>query len=127
MSPADLVTAAIAEESKNSLADDRLSKAERENDYPTVARHGRVIAADTRVVVVDRTLVDRLLADERVSFQEILLGSVQIWAQRIEALGLRPVPGRDELYEWPQRLNRSFEPLPTVAVDHPPFSTTTIF
>lgn len=36
-----------------------------------------------------------------MSFQEILSGSVQVWAQRIETLGLRAVPGRWELYEGP--------------------------
>jgi hypothetical protein len=36
-----------------------------------------------------------------LSFQEILSGSVQVWAQRIETLGLKAAPGRRELYEWP--------------------------
>lgn len=101
MSPSALVSAAMVEELKAGLAWDQLSKAEKEKDYPGAAKHGRVISADTRVVLVDSDLAERLKAGERLSFQEILSGSVQVWAQRIEALGLREVPGRRELYEWP--------------------------
>lgn len=101
MSPADLVSTAMVEELKAGMTQDRLSKAEKERDYPETARHGRVIQANTRIVVVDIDLADRLRAGERSSFQEILSYSVQMWAQRIETLGLRAVPGRRELYEWP--------------------------
>jgi len=101
MSPTALVSAAMAEELKNGPAQDQLTRAEKEKDYPKVAQHGRVIRADTAIVVVDGSLVDRLRGGEQPSFQEILLGSVQIWAQRIEKLGIQPVPGRQELYEWP--------------------------
>jgi CRISPR-associated endonuclease/helicase Cas3 len=101
MSPADLVSAAMAQELKNGLSQDQLSKAEREKDYPGTAKHGRVISADTRIVMVDGRLAERLKAGEGLSFQEILAGSVQVWAQKIEKLGLRAVDGRHELYEWP--------------------------
>lgn len=101
MSPTALVSAAMAEELKNGSAQDQLTKAEKEKDYPKVAQCGRVIQADTRVVVVDRNLARRLHLGKRLSFQEILAGSVQLWAQRIEALGLTAFPERRELYEWP--------------------------
>jgi CRISPR-associated endonuclease/helicase Cas3 len=101
MSPAALVSTAMVEELKAGLAQDRLSKAEKEKDYPGTAEHGRVIPANTRIVAVDSHLVDRLIVGERLSFQEILSGSVQVWARRIETLGLRAVFGRRELYEWP--------------------------
>jgi CRISPR-associated endonuclease/helicase Cas3 len=101
MSPTALVSAAMAEELKDRLGENQLLKAEREKNYPGVAQHGRVIQADTRTVVVDRNLACQLKSGERLSFQEILLGSVQIWAQRIDALGLTALPGRQELYEWP--------------------------
>ena len=100
LSPADLVSAAMIEELKDRLTKDQLSKAEKEKDYPAVAKYGRVILADTRIVVVDHNLADRLKAGGQLSFQEILSGSVQIWAQKIEALGLKAMPGRQELYEW---------------------------
>jgi CRISPR-associated endonuclease/helicase Cas3 len=101
MSPAALVSAAMVEELKAGLAQDRLSRTEKEKDYPGAAKHGRVIPTNTRIVVVDSNLADRLKAGERFSFQEILSGSVQVWAQKIETLGLRAVPGKRELYEWP--------------------------
>lgn len=101
MSPATLVSAAMVEELKAGPVRDHLSKAEKEKDYPRAAKHGRVIAVDTRIVVVDSGLVDRLKAGGPLSFQEILSGSVQVWAQRIEKLGLPAVVGRQELYEWP--------------------------
>jgi CRISPR-associated endonuclease/helicase Cas3 len=97
--PAELVTAAMREEIRD-LADDRLGKAERERDYPEVAKAGRVIDTDTRLVVVESTLLQRLEARERVKFQDLLLGSVQIWATAIEHLGLEPVRGHGELYAW---------------------------
>lgn len=101
MPPAALVSAAMAEELENRLVQDEMSKAERGKDYPGVAKHGRVIPANTRIVVVDSKLADRLRAGERLAFQEILLGSVQLWAQRIETLKLGAIAGRRELYEWP--------------------------
>lgn len=105
MSPAALVSAAMVDELKPWRSQERLLKAEKAKDYPTVAKNGRVIHADTRIVVVDRNLIDRLLAEERLSFQDILLGSIQVWAQKIEPLGLKAVPGRQELYEWPHEYN----------------------
>ncbi|HXF52812.1 MAG TPA: DEAD/DEAH box helicase [Hyphomicrobiaceae bacterium] len=101
MSPACLVSAAMAEELKNRPAQDQLTEAEKKKDYPKVAQYGRVIQADTRVVVVDSNLVARIRSGERLSFQEILMGSVQLWAERIEALGLTAFPERRELYKWP--------------------------
>ncbi|MGE0005991.1 MAG: CRISPR-associated helicase/endonuclease Cas3 [Parvibaculaceae bacterium] len=101
MSPADLVSTAMMEELKSRATKDHLLKAEKEKDYPGVAKHGRIILADTRIVVVDRNLASRLNAGGQPSFQEILSGSVQIWAQRIEKLRLNTFPGRQELYEWP--------------------------
>lgn len=100
LSPAALVSTAMIEELKGRLTKDQLSKAEKERDYPAAAKYGQVILADTRIVVVDRDLADRLKAGRQLSFQEILSGSVQIWAQKIETLDLKAIPGRQELYEW---------------------------
>ena len=101
MSPTVLVSTAMAEELKNWAAQDQLTKAEKEKNYPKVAAHGRVIQADTRTVLVDSHLVGRLKGGEQLSFRDILLGSVQIWARKIEELDLKPIPGKRELYEWP--------------------------
>lgn len=100
LSPAALVSAAMAEELKEGVGHALLLEAEKKKDYPGVAKWGRVIMANTRIVVVDSKLADRLKAGEQPSFQEILSGSVQVWAQKIETLGLKAVPGKNELYEW---------------------------
>ncbi len=105
MSPAALVTAAMAEELKDGVGHDRLLEAEKKKDYPGAAKYGRVITANTRIVLVDHNLADRLRAGERLTFRDILSGSVQVWAQKIEKLGLIAVAGRRELYEWPHEYN----------------------
>lgn len=105
--PAELVTAAMREEIRD-LNEDRLSKAERERDYPEVAKAGRVIAADTRLVVVDLALQQKLQVGGRVNFRELLLGSVQIWATAIESLALAPIPRYNELYAWQYEYEADF-------------------
>lgn len=100
LSPTDLVSTAMIEELKGRLTNDQLSNAEKKKDYPGAAKYGQLILADTRIVVVDRNLAGRLKAGGQLSFQEILSGSVQIWARKIETLDLKAIPGRQELYEW---------------------------
>jgi CRISPR-associated endonuclease/helicase Cas3 len=108
--PAALVTAAMADEirDRNGLGHDALSENERDRDYPRVARYGQVIDADTRLVVVDPALRDRLASGGRVSFRELISGSVQIWATRIGRLGLEPIAGREDVYWFPFRYDPRF-------------------
>ena len=112
--PSALVTEAIRRElatlggtGANDPDRDALVTAERNRDYPLVAWLGRVIAADTRIVVVDTTLQNRLRNQLRdrtappVRFRDLLAGSVQLWATKIDALGMEPAPGfGDDLYFW---------------------------
>lgn len=106
--PADIVTKAMREELAvlGGLGADPLAKAEAARDYPAVKSHGRVIDADTRIVVVDERLKGRLAERHAVSFQALLRGSVQLWATKIEMLGLKALPGHRELYAW----NDVYEP-----------------
>jgi CRISPR-associated endonuclease/helicase Cas3 len=97
----ELATRAIAME----IADrgglvEGLSKAERFADYPEVALKGRVIDADTRTVIVDRRLLQLLKAYRRPNPRLIQRLSVQLWASKIDNLGLRPVHPRSELFAW---------------------------
>jgi CRISPR-associated endonuclease/helicase Cas3 len=103
MEPARLVTDAMIEELKDrgGLNNDLLSKAERERDYPEVAKRGRVIAQDTCLVVIDRGLCERIEGYEKVSFQELQRGSVQIWATKVGKLGIDELRGRRGIYFWP--------------------------
>jgi len=107
-SPADLVTAAIREELARSggLNVDALAMAENARDYPKVKSLGRVIDADTRLVVVSPRLQGRLKDRQPVTFRALLRGSVQLWGNKIEKLELERLPGRREIYAW----NDVYEP-----------------
>jgi CRISPR-associated endonuclease/helicase Cas3 len=110
LSPADLVTAAMKLEIRRRRREDQngLVAAERERRYPEVATLGRVIDADTRLVVVDPSLRESIIAREKLSARELLSGSVQIWAKKIDLLALDSLPGRREIYWWPYAYDASF-------------------
>lgn len=107
---ADLVTRAIALEVRqhNQTTSNSLVTAEARRNYPDVATLGRIIATDTRLVVVDPLLRDRIAARERLAARELLSGSVQIWANKISSLALDPLPSRQEIYWWPHAYDPSF-------------------
>ncbi len=103
--PADVVTRAMIEELKRcgGLPSDPLIKAEVEQNYPAVKELGRVIDAPSYFVAVDPELQKLLVRREPVTFRMLLQGSVQLWATRIEKLGLQPmtVSSRSsEIYLW---------------------------
>lgn len=108
--PADVVTKAMREElsARGGLGADPLFKAEAARDYPAVKLYGRVIDADTRLVVVDDDIKKRIAEWQPVSFQELLRGSVQLWATKIGKLGLAVLPGRGEVYAWNQDYDPDF-------------------
>lgn len=102
LSPAEAVTRAMVTELNlmGGLAADRLGEEERARNYPCVASLGRVIEADTRIVVVDAALRALLENGRTVSFRKLLDGSVQLWFNRIDGLGLAPIAGHSDLYAW---------------------------
>lgn len=106
--PADVVTQAMREELsvRGGLGVDLLLKAEAARDYPEVMKHGRVIDTDTRLAVVDECLKKRIAERQPVEFQELLRGSVQLWATKTKKLSLTPLPGRSEIYAW----NHAYDP-----------------
>lgn len=108
--PADVVTNAMREElsARGGLGADPLLKAEAARDYPAVKLYGRVIDADTRLVVVDDDIKRRIAVWQPVDFQELLRSSVQLWATKIEKLGLAALPGRGEVYAWNQDYDPDF-------------------
>lgn len=106
--PADLVTLAMREEMKcnGGLPSDLLLKAESERDYPKVKELARVIEADTRFVVIDPYLIALLRKHMPIKFRSLLEGSVQMWAYKIDKLGLEQLPGRRDIYAW----NDTYDP-----------------
>jgi CRISPR-associated endonuclease/helicase Cas3 len=103
--PSDLVSEAMREEllRRGGLDNDLLLRAEQSRDYPAVKKYGRVIDADTRLVIVDPRLKTRIRSRKPISFRQLLSGSVQLWLGKIEKLGLEAAearPGRQELYFW---------------------------
>jgi len=79
---------------------ERLRKWEAVEEFPEVAQLYRVIDSNTRTVVVDRSLARKLENGERVSWRELLKGSVQIWAKKLDMLSVRQFDHFDELYHW---------------------------
>jgi CRISPR-associated endonuclease/helicase Cas3 len=74
-------------------------------EYPNVSKESRVIDADTRTVIIDRSLADAVRKGDRVSRVELMRYSVQIWASKIDKLALEPITrdGRSsgsDIYEW---------------------------
>ncbi len=108
--PAALVTLAMQREMNQRRKDvgKCLLAAECDRRYPEVAELGRVIDSDTRLVIVDHALRDRLIAYENVSARELLAGSVQIWTNKVTALALEPIPARKDIYWWPHAYDAAF-------------------
>lgn len=77
-----------------------LLKAEDSLRFPQVEKEFRVIASDTRTVVVDTALVKRLAHHQSVDWREIQTCSVQIWGYRLTELRLPEISGHPGLYEW---------------------------
>ena len=90
------------------VAEDLLMKAERSNDYPTVGKLCKVIDADTRLVVVDCSLIERIQQRERIRFGELLAGSVQLWATKIQKLRMESFPNMPEVYHWQDDYDPNF-------------------
>jgi CRISPR-associated endonuclease/helicase Cas3 len=108
--PAERVTSAMLSELRKAVGGgiDLLAAAERARDYPRVAELGRVIPDNTRLVVVDPALRDRIAARKTVKFLSLIRGSVQIWAVKLGMLGVGSIPGRQDLFWWPHAYDAGF-------------------
>lgn len=107
--PAGLVTNAMVRQMRDGqLTPDLLGQAEQDANYPDVASLARLIDADTRFVIVDPTLRERVAARDRLALRDILAGSVQMWSHKIDAFALEPVAGRTDVYWWPHGYDAAF-------------------
>jgi CRISPR-associated endonuclease/helicase Cas3 len=99
-----LTTLALRRELADFQRTDKLSEAELDLRYPDVAKLGRIIDCDSRLVVVDPLLRDLLFARRKVGFRKLLEGSVQIQGWKLRDLGLtKPIITDEEVYWWPHK------------------------
>ena len=108
--PADAVTEALRLEIMKRFPQEtqQLMKKERLLDFPGVKEIYRVIAGDTWTVVVEENLKQKLEKQERVSSQELLLGSVQMWANKIDQLAVQEFDGYPGLFKWTAQYDPAF-------------------
>ncbi len=99
----ELMTYALEEEFKRCSGEVKikeLSDKEQQGAYPTVAQLTRLISSDTRLVVIDPTLISVLRQRKRIDRRVLLGHSVQLWATKIQNLALQPIGDKPELYAW---------------------------
>ena len=99
----NLMTEALMKELRLNSSRDaagKLRKSERLRDYPEVAELYQVIAAGSKLVVVEPSLIARLESGAPVSSRDLIRGSVHMWAQQAARQGLPAVRRHPELYQW---------------------------
>jgi CRISPR-associated endonuclease/helicase Cas3 len=99
----DLMTYALEQEFKRHAQEDSIKKLllqERLGAYPEVAMLSRLITADTRLVVIDPSLIHDLRSGTVVNPRELVSHSVQLWSTKIASLALSPIGTSEELYAW---------------------------
>jgi CRISPR-associated endonuclease/helicase Cas3 len=113
--PAELATLAMkrewtsgAEEKAKQLIED-----EKDMEYPNVSKNCKVIPTKTFTVIIDKALANAIEENQRVSKIELLRYSVQIWSNKIDALGLKSITSKGkftetELYVWPYEYDPDF-------------------
>jgi CRISPR/Cas system-associated endonuclease/helicase Cas3 len=84
---------------------EEIFQAEKDADYPEVAKLCRIIDAATKTVVVEPELIQRLENPDRSQWpdwRELMLGSVQLWANRLDAgkFPVKPLGHDGELWAW---------------------------
>lgn len=68
--------------------------------FPKVQEDFKVIPSETRTVVVEPELIDKLERHEKVDWQAIQSGSVQIWGNRLDRFGILPFAAYPEIFKW---------------------------
>lgn len=77
-----------------------LLKMEKRGQFPQVDRNFKVIASDTRIVLIDKSIKEKIKQNIKVNWLDIQNGSVQIWGYRLDALRIPEIPGVKGLHEW---------------------------
>jgi len=106
-----LMTYALEQEFKRQSGEKKIGELfakELVGAYPTVATMTRLIDADTRLVVVNATLIESIRRGDRVDRHALLAQSVQLWSQKIKSLALNQIGYGCELYAWEYEYDPKF-------------------
>lgn len=102
MSPGDVATYALDEEFKRSSGDEQIKEllsSENTGQYPKVARLARLIRTDTRLVIVDEGVAERVRQGVAQA-REIREQSVQLWGYQVRSLALEELVPESGMYKW---------------------------
>jgi len=101
-SPAEIVTEALRREVllNGSSKAQEIRKQERSPEYPDVSKLCKIITAETRLVVIDKKIIQQLEDGQKLSSKIIQKNSVRLWSSKLKKLDILPVDGSDELYKW---------------------------
>lgn len=82
---------------------EEIFQAEKDADYPQVAKLCRIIDAATHTVVVEKELIQRLENPDRSQWpnsREMMLGSVQLWIGKEREFALPELRGLPGVFRW---------------------------
>lgn len=68
--------------------------------FPRIEEHFRVIATDTRIVVIDEDTVLKMENYHPTNWRDIQNSSVQIWGYRLDDLRIPEISGHPGVYKW---------------------------
>lgn len=78
----------------------KISKAESLLNFPEVEKLFHIISTDTRTVLVNEDIIQRIEAFEPVRWQDIQKNSVQIWGYNIDKLNISEITHHAGIYKW---------------------------
>ncbi|UAA40148.1 DEAD/DEAH box helicase [Paraneptunicella aestuarii] len=107
-----LSTRAITRELNHGLIEksEALLLSDNDRNFQTVMDDFKVINTDTRIVIVDSELANKIECGVPVSWREVQKKSVQMWANKISKFNgfLSPINSKDELYYWNSKYDGKF-------------------
>jgi CRISPR-associated endonuclease/helicase Cas3 len=77
-----------------------LKENEQKMRFPIVDKQFRVISSDTRLAVVENSLIQKIERHEKIDWMVLQHGSVQIWGYKLEALRIPEFDEFPGVYKW---------------------------
>ena len=78
----------------------KVGTAENQLDFPEVKRLVQIISDDTRTVIVDAGIIERIESFQPVSWRDIQRNSVQLWGTRIDTLHVPELNLHPGIFKW---------------------------